>query len=221
MPDPQTPLPALRAPLERGAAALGLELAPAQVDRLLAYLALLERWNAVYNLTAVRHPREMVARHLLDSLAVHLHIDAASLADLGSGAGLPGIPLAIAAPQRRVTLVESNGKKARFLREAQRSLPLPNVAVAELRAERARPPAQVEGVVARALAPLRELVALAEPWLGPDGRLYAMKGPGHEAELAAVPPAWALAALHRLVVPDLDGDRWLVVLKRSGSGSTP
>jgi 16S rRNA (guanine527-N7)-methyltransferase len=164
----------------------------------------------------VRDPREMVARHLLDSLAVHPHLDGDTLADLGSGAGLPGIPLAIAAPQRRVTLVESNGKKARFLREAQRSLALANVTVAEQRAESARPAMPVDAVVARALAALRDLCLLAEPWLGRDGRLYAMKGPGHEAEVAALPPGWEVVDVRPLAVPDLDGDRWLVVLKRSG-----
>ncbi|MGH8032145.1 MAG: 16S rRNA (guanine(527)-N(7))-methyltransferase RsmG, partial [Luteimonas sp.] len=117
--------PALHAELAAGLAALGL--AAALAAPLLAYLALLDRWNRTYNLTAIRDPREMVAKHLLDSLAMHAHVrDLETLADLGSGAGLPGIPLAIALPELRVTLVESAGKKVRFLREAVRTLRLDN-----------------------------------------------------------------------------------------------
>ena len=120
----------LRPELESGLSELGLETALA--DPLLAYLALLQRWNQTYNLTAIRDPREMLVKHLLDSLAMHAHLAGIdTLADLGTGPGLPGIPLAIARPNLRVTLVESNGKKARFLREAVRQLQLGNVTVAE------------------------------------------------------------------------------------------
>ncbi len=213
--------PDLRAPLESGLAALGLTLAPAQVDALLDYVALLARWNAVYNLTAVREPREMVTRHLLDSLGIAPHLAGTALADLGSGAGLPGIPLAIAEPARRVFLVESNGKKARFLREVVRRLALGNAHVIEARAESAAVPEPVHAVTARALAALPELAALAARWLAPGGALYAMKGPDHRDEIAALPPGWSVAATHRLAIPGLDGDRWLVVVKPSPSGATP
>src|SRR3546814_989152 len=141
--------PALRPEVHAGGATLGLDgaLAPP----LLAYLALLDRWNHTYNLPAIRDPRAMVALHLLDSLAMHPFVrDIGSLADLGSGAGLPGIPLAIAVPALRVTLVESNGKKARFLREAVRTLGLDNAQVAESRTEALARPGAFDAIPARA-----------------------------------------------------------------------
>ena len=205
---------ALRASLTDGLRALGLALDADACERLLDYVALLERWNAAYNLTAVRDPREMVARHLLDSLAVLPHLAPGSLADLGSGAGLPGIPIAIAQPGRRVVLVESNGKKARFLRECVRALPLPNVEVAEVRAERGGA-APTDAAIARALATLAALCGYAEPWVADGGSLYAMKGPGYEPELAELPAGWRHEATRALSVPGLDAGRWLVVLKRS------
>ena len=145
--------PALAALLDPGLDALGLDRALSAP--LLDYLALLARWNRTYNLTAVRDPADMVTLHLLDALALHPHLHGiARLADLGSGAGLPGIPLAIALPGLAVTLVESNGKKARFLREAVRTLGLARVRVAECRAEALDEPGAYDAVTARALATL-------------------------------------------------------------------
>src|SRR5690606_2280527 len=141
--------PALRAELDAGLAALGLDAALA--PPLLAYLALLDRWNRTYNLTAVRDPRDMVPRHLLDSLAMHPHVaGVGTLADLGTGPGLPGIPLAIAFPGLQVALVESNGKKARFLREAVRTLGLRNARVVESRAEAVDEAGAFDAITARA-----------------------------------------------------------------------
>ena len=204
----------LRAFLLDGLDALGLALDDAVSARLLDYLALMQRWNAAYNLTAIRDPREIVTKHLLDSLAVLPHIGPEPLADLGSGAGLPGIPIAIAQPERAVVLVESNGKKARFLRECARALPLPNASVTETRAEAGL--ARTTGsAIARALASLDALCGYAEPWVGASGRLYAMKGPGFEPELAALRAGWAHEGTRALFVPGLDAGRVLVVLKRS------
>lgn len=208
----------LRAPLVAGTRALGLALTDAQHDALLDYLALLARWNATYNLTAIRDVDGMLAKHVLDSLAIAKHVREKRIADLGTGAGLPGIPLAIADPALAVVLVESNGKKARFLREAQRRLALANVEVREARAESGKP-GEVDAVVARALAALPELAALAAHWVGPGGLLYAMKGPGYLDEVRVIGPEWAHAATERLAVPGLDADRYLVVLKRSDSGA--
>lgn len=210
---------ALRPSLSDGVAALGLALDEAAIERLLDYLALLVRWNAAYNLTAIRGPAAMVGKHLLDSLAIVPHLDALPLADLGSGAGLPGIPVAIAQPARPVVLVESNGKKARFLRECVRALPLPNATVAETRAEAGATGVARGSATARALATLDTLCRYAEPWVAPDGGLYAMKGPGFEPELGALPPGWQHEATRALSVPGLDAGRWLVVLKRSAAGA--
>jgi 16S rRNA (guanine527-N7)-methyltransferase len=205
---------ALRAELDAGLAALGLDAALS--TPLLDYLALLERWNRTYNLTAIRDPREMVAKHLLDSLAMHVHVrDIGTLADLGSGAGLPGIPLAIAVPGLSVTLVESNGKKARFLREAVRTLRLRNARVAEVRAEALDEPGMFDAITARALATLAELLAVGAHLLRPGGRLLAMKAALPHDEIAALPPGWRVESVHPLAVPGLDAERHLVVVARS------
>ena len=205
--------PDLDAPLRAGLAALALpgELAPP----LLAYLDLLARWNRTYNLTAVRDPGEMVSRHLLDSLAMRPYLDGiGTLADLGTGPGLPGIPLAIAMPGLRVTLVEANGKKARFLREAVRTLGLGNAEVAESRIEALQRPGAFDAITARALASLPQILAFGAHLLAPGGTLLAMKGARPDEEIAALPPGWRLQALHRLQVPGLDGERHLAVVGR-------
>ena len=204
---------ALRADLEPGLDALGLDRALA--GPLLAYLALLRRWNATYNLTAIRDPLQMVSLHLLDSLAMHPHVAGlASLADLGTGPGLPGIPLALAHPGLRVTLVESNGKKARFLREAVRSLGLGNARVAESRAEALDEPGAHAAITARALATLPDIIAVGGHLVAPGGRLLAMKGVRPDEEIAALPAGWRLQAVHPLQVPGLAAERHLVVVER-------
>ena len=205
---------ALRPELDTGLRALGLESALA--TPLLAYLALLARWNATYNLTAIRDPREMLAKHLLDSLAMHAHLDGIeSLADLGTGPGLPGIPLAIARPGLQVTLVESNGKKARFLREAARQLKLGNASVVESRIETFDAAGRFDAITARALATLPLILQLGGHLLQPQGRLLAMKGVVPDDEIAALPAGWRVAAVHPLRVPGLDAERHLVEIVRA------
>jgi 16S rRNA (guanine527-N7)-methyltransferase len=212
--------PLLAARLDAGLDALSLPLEAKARARLLDYLELLAKWNATYNLTAIRDPLAMVDKHLLDSLAIAPFVGEAKIADLGTGPGLPGIPLAIAHPDQRVLLVESNGKKARFLREAVRQVGIPNAEAVEARAEAASKHQPVDAVVARALASIEELCRLARDWLTPDdgkggGRLYAMKGPGVDAELASLPADFVLDAFHHLQVPGLDADRNLVVLRKA------
>jgi len=205
---------ALRGELDAGLAALGLQedLAPP----LLAYLALLDRWNRTYNLTAIREPRDMVAKHLLDSLAMQPFVrDLDTLADLGAGAGLPGIPLAIACPQLQVTLVESNGKKARFLREAVRTLGLAGARVAESRIEAVADAGAYDAITARALATLPLLLELGGHLLKPGGRLLAMKGAVPDEEIAALPDGWRVETIQPLLVPGLDAERHLVVVRRA------
>lgn len=215
--------PDIETDLRRGLTALGLD-ADALAPPLLAYLTLLARWNRTYNLTAIRDPKQMVPLHLLDSLAMHAHVAAlaqagAALADLGTGPGLPGIPLAIANPALRVTLVESNGKKARFLREAVRQLGLGNARVAESRAEALDLGTHNGGVAydaltARALATLPDIIDVGGHLLKPGGALLAMKGAVPYEEIAALPAGWRVRTIGALAVPGLDAERHLVVVAR-------
>ena len=209
-------LPAAIEPqLRAGLAQLGLD-AEALAPPLLAYLALLLRWNGTYNLTAIRDPAEMVTKHLLDSLAMASHVPDAPLADLGTGPGLPGIPLAIARPGCTVTLVESNGKKARFLREAVRTLDLANARVAESRAENLAEPGAYAVITARALATLDRIIEVGGHLLAPGGRLLAMKAGTVAEEAANLPTGWRLEGAHELVVPGLAATRQLAVVARAG-----
>jgi len=204
---------ALHARLQQGVAALGLALPTAALERLLDYQALLARWNATYNLTAVRDPAEMVTRHLLDSLAILPFVEGASLADLGTGPGLPGVVLAIAAPGRQVLLVDSNGKKVRFLREAIRALKLEGVRAEQARVERVQ--GQFDCITARAFASLAEMLGWGGHLLAPDGIWLAMKGKAPDDELPGVPAGFAVRGVHALAVPGLDAERHLVLLERA------
>jgi 16S rRNA (guanine527-N7)-methyltransferase len=191
---------------------VGLKLEPALAAPLLRYLGELVLWNKAYNLTSVREPAEMVTRHLLDSLVVLPHVEGRTL-DVGTGAGLPGIPLALANPALHVTLLDSNGKKARFLRHVQRVLPLTNVEVVEARAEKFQPPARFDSIVSRAFGALGDFLE-ATAHLGADGcRWLAMKGKLDAAELAAV-PEFEIRERLALKVPGLDEERHLVVALR-------
>ena len=203
----------LRKRLDAGLSALGIALDDRAIARLLDYVDLLERWNAAYNLTAVRDPAEMVTRHLVDSLAILPYVSGATLADLGSGAGLPGIPLAIAVPARETLLVDSNGKKARFLREAVRRLDLEHVRVAESRVEDVA--GTFECITARAFASLADMLGWGGHLLAPGGVWLAMKGRVDAAELDAVPAGFRVERIVALNVPGLDAERHLVILKES------
>ena len=203
----------LRKRLDAGLSALGIALDDRAIARLLDYVDLLERWNAAYNLTAVRDPSEMVTRHLVDSLAILPYVSGATLADLGSGAGLPGIPLAIAVPARETLLVDSNGKKARFLREAVRRLDLEHVRVAESRVEDVA--GTFECITARAFASLADMLRWGGHLLAPGGVWLAMKGRVDAAELDAVPAGFRVERIVALNIPGLDAERHLVILKES------
>ena len=203
---------ALHAQLEQGIAALGLRLPAAAVEQLLDYQALLERWNGAYNLTAVRDPAEMITRHILDSLAILPFVQGESLVDIGTGPGVPGIVLAIAAPGRDMLLVDSNGKKVRFLREAIRSLKLLGVRAVQQRVEEV--PGQFDCVTARAFASLPDMLRWGGHLLAPDGIWLAMKGKHPDEELAGVPAAFVVQEIRALSVPGLEGERHLVMLSR-------
>ena len=203
---------ALQARLEQGIARMGLALPADAVPRLLEYQALLERWNGAYNLTAVRDPQEMVTRHLLDSLSILPFVRGQSLADLGTGPGLPGIVLAIAAPGREMLLVDSNGKKVRFLREAIRALKLEGVRAVQSRVEDVQ--GQFDCVTARAFASLADMLGWGGHLLAPEGIWLAMKGKRPDDELPGVPQGFVLRETHELAVPGLEGERHLLVLGR-------
>ena len=198
--------------LAQGVAQLGLALPGPAQQRLLDYLALLQKWNKVYNLTAVREAPRMVSQHLLDCLAVAPHVGAAAILDVGSGAGLPGIPLALVLPDSRVTLLEANHKKAAFLKQAQIELKLGNVEVVCERVEAWRPGRRYEIVVSRAFSDLAEFVRLAGRHVAPGGRLAAMKGIFPHEEIAQLPQGWRLQQGVELTVPALRAQRHLLLL---------
>jgi len=199
--------------LDAGLAAMDVAAAPAQRDGLIAYLALLAQWNRAYNLTAVRDPMEMVPRHLLDSLSVGPYLFGGSILDLGTGAGLPGIPLALLNPERRFWLLDGNGKKARFVRHAVMQLGLTNCEVVQARMESYRPGRKFATIVARAVATLSELKTLAEPLLARPGQLLLMKGRAPEAELRELALCEHALEVHRLDVPWAGGERHLVEVR--------
>lgn len=195
-----------------GVERLGIPLPDGAVERLAAYLALLERWNRAYNLTAVRDPDAMVIRHLLDSLSILPWIEGPRVLDVGSGAGLPGIPLAVARPGLAFCLLDSNGKRTRFLTQAVAELRLTNVEVVRSRVEDYQPPSLFNSVVSRAFATLAELLASAGRLCAPTGRLLAMKGVFPDDELARLPTGYVLAGVYPLHVPNLEAERHLVHL---------
>jgi 16S rRNA (guanine527-N7)-methyltransferase len=202
----------LAAKLAEGVAGLGLTLPVHTQARLLDYLALLQKWNRIYNLTAGREPSKMVAQHLLDCLAVTLHVTASTIVDVGSGAGLPGIPLALALPQASVTLVESSHKKAAFLQQAKIELKLENVAVTCERVETWQPGAKFDMVISRAFSDLADFVTLAGRHVGPGGRLAAMKGIYPHEEVTQLPAGWRLQEAIALTVPGLRAQRHLLLV---------
>lgn len=204
--------------LSEGARALGLALDDEQCERLLAFGALLLKWNRTHNLTAIESGEEALTHHLLDSLAIVPRVtrDAPQrVLDVGSGGGLPAIPLAIACPQLQVTALDKVGKKVAFLTQAKVDLALANLQPVAARVEQWRPPAPFDFIVARALGSLAELVTLTQHLLAADGRWLAMKGRRPDAELGALPRTVAVVGVTPLHVPGLDQARHLVELKRA------
>lgn len=207
------PDPAERRDLERGAEALGVPLDAAALDRMATYLGELRRWNRTYNLVAPGELRRLVPRHVLDALAIHGDSGRGPLLDVGSGAGFPGLPLAILDPERPVVLIDSAGKKVRFLRHVIRALGLEAAEAVHGRVESFSPDRDFSTITARALGSLADFAALVRHLATPATRLLAMKGKFPDEELAALPPWVRAESVRALDVPGVDGERHLVTLR--------
>ena len=205
----------LAAELARGVDTLHVPLGDEAQAKLVAYVALLQKWNRVHNLTAVRDVAQMLTHHLLDSLAVVPHVDGERILDVGSGAGLPGIPIALALPRARVTLLESSHKKSAFLNQAVIELGLVNVTVIQERVERWQPAEHFDVVISRAFADLSEFVSLAGRHCRYGGVLAAMKGVHPFEEIRNLSPGYAVRQVIALDVPGLDAKRHLVLIGRT------
>lgn len=197
--------------LAAGLTALGIALPEAAQLKLLAFRDLLLKWNRTYNLTALRDPQQVISHHLLDALAILPHVGAGPLLDVGSGGGLPGIPLAIARPDLSVTLVDTVQKKATFLQQAAIELELKSVAVHHARVEEMR--GQYAQISSRAFAELARFISLTHHLLAPGGRWLAMKGARPDDEIKALPAGSEVEAIIPLAVPGLDAERHLIILK--------
>lgn len=202
-----------RAQLARGCAQMRLQLPETAEQMLLEFLALLAKWNATYNLTAIRTPADMVSKHLLDSLSVQPFLEGRRIVDVGSGAGLPGLPLAITCPDREFMLLDSNAKKTRFITHVAATLGLRNVQVVHSRAEDYRPEELFATVISRAIASLRDFIQLTGHLGVPHARFLAMKGRSPEDELKSIPAGYT-AEVHALRVPGLDAQRCVVEINK-------
>jgi len=200
--------------LVEGALKIGIGLQAAQTESLLRLVDELELGNAQFNLTAIRDRPGMLRKHVLDSLTLQPYLRGERVADVGTGAGFPGLPLAIVNPLRRFTLIEATGKKARFVAQAAELIGCGNVQVVNSRAENYRPAELFDTVTARALASLTDFAAFAGHLCAPGGRLLAMKGKLPENEMSALRGSFRVSAVHRLHVPGLDDERHLIELER-------
>lgn len=202
--------------LKQGVKQLSLSLDDAKCEKLIDYLALLQKWNGVYNLTAVREPAQMVTQHLLDSLAALPAFDTVtSVLDVGSGGGLPGIALAIARTEMRVDLIDTVQKKTAFLNQVKAELGLGNVSIHTGRVEQLQSENKYEVITSRAFSDLSSFVSLSGHLLKEGGRFIAMKGAIPQVEIAQLPSQWTVAEILPLAVPGLQAERHLVIIQRS------
>ncbi len=194
---------------------LSRPLSPVELKQLLAYLRLLQHWNSAYNLTAIREPLEMVTRHLLDSLSLLPWLQHGPVLDAGTGAGLPGVPLAILRPELEFILLDSAGKKIRFLRQLRRELPLDNIQPLQARLEEHQPEHRYRTIISRAFSSLRDFAGASRQLMTPETRLLAMKGRDPEQELADLPGWLRVDSVEKLAVPGLQEQRHLVIMSLS------
>ena len=203
----------LESALKKGIKTLDLDISEQQIDLLINYLHLLIKWNKAYNLTAVRKPLDMVNRHLLDSLSIVPYIQGKRIIDVGSGPGLPGIPLAICYPELSVTTLDSNGKKTRFQQQVKTELALENLTIINDRVENCQFE-PFDQVISRAFASIEDMINWTHQLCKKEGVFLAMKGLYPEDELSALPDGFELKTCHRLQVPETEGERHLLVLGR-------
>ena len=201
--------------LQSAASQFGLELSAHDEQRLLRLLDELDDWNQRMNLTAIRERSQQITKHLLDSLSIQPFVRGERVLDVGTGAGFPGLPLAIVNPHRHFTLLDSTGKKLKFIEHAANVLGILNVTTVHARAESYRPVERFDTVVSRAVGPVDRFVKWTGHLCVGGGRLLAMKGRYPTDELKSLPNGWKLAAVHRLVIPGLDEERHLVEICRS------
>lgn len=199
--------------LSRLLADAGISLTDHQKNQLIAYVDMLHKWNKAYNLTSVRDPNDMLVRHILDSIVVAPHLQGERFIDVGTGPWLPGIPLSIVRPEAHFTLLDSLGKRVRFLRQVQHELKLENITPVQSRVEDFPSEPPFDGVISRAFASLNDMVTWCHHLPGQNGRFYALKGQLPEDEIASLPAEFSVESVEKLRVPQLDGERHLVVIK--------
>lgn len=200
--------------LDKGLAALAINPSDHQCAAWMAYVALLVKWNKAYNLTAVRDPHEMIQRHILDSLSIAGHIEGNQLLDVGAGAGIPSIPLAILWPERQFTALDSNGKKTRFMTQVKHELDLDNFIAVQTRVEDYRHTPLFDGIMSRAYASLADFVNSSQHLLAPEGAFWAMKAVIDANELSEVPKPYKVSACLPLYVPGCEAERHLIAIRR-------
>nr|WP_255709898.1 16S rRNA (guanine(527)-N(7))-methyltransferase RsmG [Lelliottia sp. WAP21] len=193
----------------------GISLTDHQKNQLVAYVDMLNKWNKAYNLTSVRDPNEMLVRHILDSIVVAPHLQGERFIDVGTGPGLPGIPLSIVRPESHFTLLDSLGKRVRFLRQVQHELKLENIEPVQSRVEDFPSEPPFDGVISRAFASLNDMVSWCKHLPGQNGRFYALKGLVPEDEIAQLPAGFSVENITKLRVPQLEGERHLVIIKHA------
>ncbi|EDJ0432659.1 16S rRNA (guanine(527)-N(7))-methyltransferase RsmG [Salmonella enterica] len=191
----------------------GISLTDHQKNHLVAYVGMLDKWNKAYNLTSIRDPAEMIVRHILDSIVVAPYLQGQRFIDVGTGPGLPGIPLAIVLPDAHFTLLDSLGKRVRFLRQVQHELKLENITPVQSRVEAYPSEPPFDGVISRAFASLSDMVSWCRHLPGDKGRFYALKGQLPEDEIASLPNNFSVESVEKLRVPQLEGERHLVIIK--------